>query len=74
MQDHFELQKVADGSRGERFIILIEGVGRFTESSKPLTESDSRRVLHKMGYPAADIEAMVDRAKAAQPKQAVIVR
>jgi hypothetical protein len=58
MQDHFELQKVADGSRGERF----------TESSKPLTESDSRRVLHKMGHPAAVIEAMVDRAKAAQPK------
>ena len=68
MRDHFELQKVADGSRGERFIILIEGVGRFSESSKPLTESDSRRVLHKMGHPAAVIEAMVDRAKAARPK------
>jgi hypothetical protein len=68
MQDHFELQKVADGSRGERFIILIEGVGRFTESSKPLTESDSRRILHKLGHPAAVIESMVDRAKAAQPK------
>ena len=68
MQDHFELQKVADISRGERFIIHIEGVGRFTESSKPLTESDSRRVLHKMGHPAAVIESMIDRAKAAQPK------
>jgi len=68
MQDRFGLQKVADGSRGERFIILIEGVGRFTESSKPLTESDARTVLHKMGHPAAVIESMVDRAKAAQPK------
>ncbi len=68
MQDHFELQKVPDGSRGERFIILIEGVGRFAESSKPLSESDARRVLHKMGHPDAVIESMVDRAKAAQPK------
>jgi len=67
MQDHFELQQVPDGSRGERFIIHIEGVGRFTECSKPLTESDARRVLHKMGHPAAVIESMVDRAKAAQP-------
>ncbi len=51
MQDHFELQKVANGSRGERFIILIEGVGRFSESSKPLTESDSRTVLQQDGAP-----------------------
>ena len=56
-------KRSTDGSRGERFIILIEGVGRFTESSKPLTESDARRVLHKMGHLAAVSEAMVYRAK-----------
>lgn len=62
--DHFDLQRAGDGSRGERFTISIEGVGRFPESSKPLTESDARRVLHKMGHAAGAIDGMVARAKA----------
>ncbi len=65
---HFALQKAADSSRGERFVILIDGVGQYPESSKPLTESDARKVLHKMGHAAAVIEAMVGRAKAALPR------
>ena len=62
--DRFGLQKVTDCSRGERFTVSIEGAGRFPESSKPMTESDSRRVLHKMGQAAGAIESMVVRAKA----------
>ena len=61
--DRFGLQKVTDGSRGERFTISVEGVGRFPESSKPLTESDSRKVLHKMGHAGDAIERMVARAR-----------
>jgi len=60
---NFRLQRVADTGRGERFVILIDGVGRYAESSKPLSESDARRVLHKMGHSAAVIELMVVRAK-----------
>ncbi len=63
MPDRFGLQKAVDETRGERFIILIEGTGRVTESSKPLTESDARKVLHKTGHAAALIESMVDHAK-----------
>ncbi len=61
---NFGLKRVADTSRGERFVILIDGAGRYAEESKPLTESDARRVLHKMGHPATVIELMVGRAKA----------
>jgi hypothetical protein len=64
MQDRFGLQKVADTRMGERFIVvLIEGTGRVAESSKPLSASDARRVLHKMGHSDAVIEAMFDRAR-----------
>ena len=62
----FRLQRVADSSGGERFVILVDGVGRFAEASKPLTESDTRKVLHKLGHSAAVIESMIDRARAAQ--------
>lgn len=62
---NFRLQKVADDSRGERFVVLIDGVGRFAEASKPLTESGVRKVLHKLKYSDAVIEAMIDRARAA---------
>lgn len=55
MQGGFRLQKVVD-HRGERFIILVEGA----EQSKPLTESDARIALHKMGNSSAAIESMVD--------------
>jgi len=64
----FRLETLADSRRGERFVIVIAGVGRYPEPSKPLTESDARKVLHKMRHPAAVIDAMVARAKAAQPK------
>ena len=64
----FRLEKIADSRRGERFVILIKGVGRYPEPSKPLTESDARKVLHKMRHSAAVIDSMVARAKAAQPK------
>jgi hypothetical protein len=64
----FGLEKVADGSLGERYIIRVEGGGRFAETSKPLSEFDSRKVLHKTGHSAAVIEAMIRRAKAAQSK------
>ena len=64
---HFRMQPIAS-SRGERFIILVEGTGRYAESSKPLTESDSRKVLHKLGHPGAVIESMVGRAKTAHTK------
>ena len=64
MQDKFELQKVAAGRMGERFIVvLIEGTGRVAESSKPLSASDARRALHKMGHSDAVIDAMFDRAR-----------
>ena len=63
MQNRFGLQKVADGSMGERFIISIEGTGLVAESSKPLSASDARRALHKMGNSDAIIDAMFDRAR-----------
>lgn len=59
----FELRKVADGSRGELFVILVKGVGTFAESSRPLSESASRNALHKLGYPAACIQSMLDQAR-----------
>ena len=62
----FRLQRVSDSSRGERFVILVDGAGRFAEASKPLTESDTRKVLHKLGLTAAVIESMIDRARAPQ--------
>jgi hypothetical protein len=62
------LQKIPDSGRGERYVILIDGAGRYAEPSKPLTEADSRKVLHKMGHTAAVIESMIGRAKAAQPR------
>lgn len=62
----FRLQKVEDSSRGERFVILVDGVGRFGEASKPLTETDTRRALHKLGHSAAVIESMIGRARAVQ--------
>jgi hypothetical protein len=64
MPDRFGLQKVVDGRMGERFIIvLLEGTGRVAESSKPLSASDARRALHKMGHSDAIIDAMFDRAR-----------
>jgi hypothetical protein len=63
----FSLRRIADVVRGDRYVLLIEGVGRYAEPSKSLNESDLRRVLHKLGHSASVIESMVDRAKAAQP-------
>jgi hypothetical protein len=63
MQDRFGLQKVAAGRMGERFIVLVEGPGRVAESSKPLSASDARRALHKMGISDESIDAMFDRAR-----------
>ena len=66
----FILRRIADRARGERYVLLIEGGGRYPERSKSLNEPDLRKVLHKMGYPAAAIESMVGRAKAVQPTPA----
>jgi hypothetical protein len=63
MQTHFGLQKVADGSTGERFIILLEGYGKDADCSKPLSASDARTALHKLGNSDAVIESMFDRAR-----------
>ena len=66
----FSLQIVADSSRGERFVILVDGTGfaEASEASKALTESDTRKVLHKMGHSGDVIESMIDRARKAQSK------
>jgi hypothetical protein len=48
---------------GERFIILREAPGEDADCSKPLSESDARSALHKMGNPDAAIESMFERAR-----------
>jgi hypothetical protein len=58
MQASIRLLKVVD-HRGERFIILVEG----DDQSKPLTESDARIALHKMGNSPAVIESLFDHAR-----------
>ena len=63
---HFDLQKIKDTDRGERYVILIDGPGEYAEPSKTLSEADSRNVLHKMGHSADVIESMVSRAKVEQ--------
>lgn len=63
-QNRFWLQKVADGSRGERFIIQLEAdAGREADCSKPMSASDARTALHKLGTSNAVIESMFDRAR-----------
>ena len=66
--DRFGLQLSPCGTRGERFTISIEGAGRFAESSKPMTEADSRKVLHKTGHVDIAIDRMVISARAATVK------
>jgi hypothetical protein len=63
MQNRFGLQKVADGSIGERFIILLEAAGKDAARSKPMSESDVRSALHKMGNSDAAIASMFERAR-----------
>jgi hypothetical protein len=55
---NMQLQKVVDDT-GERFIILVEGADR----SKPLTESEARIALRKMGNSPAVIQSMFDHAR-----------
>jgi hypothetical protein len=63
MQNRFGLQKVADGSMGERFVILLEAAGKDAACSKPMSESDVRSALHKMGNSDAAIASMFERAR-----------
>lgn len=64
MENRFRLQKVADGSTGERFIILLEAAaGRDADCSRPMSASDARTALHKLGTSHAVIESMFDRAR-----------
>lgn len=64
MQNRFWLQKVTDGSMGERFIILLEAdAGREADCSKPMSAPDARTALHKLGTSDAVIESMFDRAR-----------
>jgi hypothetical protein len=66
MQNRFWLQKVADGSIGERFIIQLEAdadAGREADCSRPMSASDARTALHKLGTSDAVIESMFDRAR-----------
>jgi hypothetical protein len=64
MQNRFCLQKVADGSTGERFIILLEApAGGDADCSRPMSASDARTALHKLGTSHAVIESMFDRAR-----------
>jgi hypothetical protein len=63
MPDQFGLQRVLDGSTGQRFILMIKGAGKVTECSKPLTEAHARSALHKMGNSVAAITALFDGAR-----------
>jgi hypothetical protein len=63
MQNRFWLRRVADGSMGERFIILLEAAGKDAASSKPMSESGVRSALHKMGNSDAAIASMFERAR-----------
>ena len=65
MQNRFWLQKVANGSRGERFIIHVEANSdKSADSSMPMSACDAKTALHKLGMPDAVIESMFDRARA----------
>jgi hypothetical protein len=69
MQSRFWLQKVTDGSMGERFIILLEAdAGREADCSKPMSAPDARTALHKLGTSDAVIESMFDRARNASSR------
>ena len=70
MQDHVRLQKVADSEGGDRFIILMEDADKCAAWSKPLTESEARTALDKMGNSAAVVEAMFDRAREVSTERA----
>jgi hypothetical protein len=63
MQNRFWLQKVADGSTGERFIIKLEADAKPADCSKPLSASDARLALHKLGNSDAAIASMFERAR-----------
>lgn len=62
MQNHFSLQKVADGNVGERFVIQMEN-GSEAYESKPMPASHVRLALHKLGTSEDTIEAMMKRAR-----------
>jgi hypothetical protein len=50
--------------QGERFIIQLEAdAGREADCSKPMSASDARTALHKLGTSNAVIESMFDRAR-----------
>jgi hypothetical protein len=65
MQNRFRLQKVADGSTGERFIIHVEAdAGKSADCSRPMSACDAKTALHKLGTSEAVIECMFARARA----------
>ena len=64
MQNRFWLQKVADSSSGERFIIRSKAYdGTDADCSRPMSAGDARTALHKLGTPDALIEFMFDGAR-----------
>ena len=62
MQNHYSLQKVADGNVDERFVIVMEN-GAEAYESKPMPASHARLALHKLGSSEAAIESMMKRAR-----------
>jgi hypothetical protein len=65
MKNRFWLQKVADGSRGERFVIHLEAdAGKSADCSRPMSECDAKTALHKLGTSDAVIESMFEHARA----------
>ncbi len=62
MLNRFSLLKVADGSLGERFIIVLENDAQ-SYQSKPMLESHARLALHKLGSSETAIASMVDLAR-----------
>jgi hypothetical protein len=59
----FGLQKIADGSTGERLVHHpTRSCRQDAGCSKPMSESDTRSALHKMGNSDAAIASMFERA------------
>jgi hypothetical protein len=63
MRNRYSLQKATDGSRGERFIIVLEDDGHEADRSRPMSESEARLALHKLGSPDTAITSMLDQAR-----------
>ena len=59
----YSLQKTANGSRGERFIIVLEDGGHEADRSRPMSESEARLALHKLGAPDTAITSMLNEAR-----------